>query len=512
MTAARFIDSRAVHRVLVPGALAMVATLAIASIAQSRIAQASLAPASFADIAARVGPAVVNIIVEHKRMPMPATAMPGTPSPGAPGQPFSEGPMRDFMERFFGRDMPGFRTPMPAPPGGRGGGGGMAAGSGFIIDPAGYVVTNNHVVAGAGTIRIKLHDGKAFDATLIGGDARTDLALLKIDAGTPLPFVTFGNSDRIRAGDWVMTIGNPFGLGGTVTAGIVSARGRDLPGGSLVDFLQIDAAINQGNSGGPAFDADGNVIGVNTAIFSPNGGNVGIGFAIPSNTAKTVIADLRVHGAVERGWLGVQIQPVTQDIAEGLGLAAATGALVASVIAEGPARKAGIAQGDVITKWDGKTVARMRDLPRLVAATGIGETVEVEVMRNGKAKTLSLEAGRMPSPPKMAAARTGREAAGTLAGTGIVVADLDAPMRARYGLDGNLEGAVVSHVAPASPAAAVGIRRGDVIQRVATTEIRSAGDAVGAVAKARQDGRRAVTLLIEREGRDRFVAIRFADA
>lgn len=512
MTAASFIDSRAVHRVLVPGALAMVATLAVASIAHARPA-----PATFADIAAKVGPAVVNITVENKH-----AAMPATPMPGRPGEGLSEGPFRDFMERFFGRDMPDFRSPNPAPPHGRGDGGsrrgGMAAGSGFIIDPAGYVVTNNHVIAGGGKIRIKLHEGEAFDAKLIGGDARTDLALLKIDAGTPLPFVRFGNSNDIRAGDWVMTIGNPFGLGGTVTAGIVSARGRDLPGGSLVDFLQIDAAINQGNSGGPAFDADGNVIGVNTAIFSPNGGNVGIGFAIPSNTAKTVIADLRAHGKVVRGWLGVQIQPVTEDIAEGLGLKTTAGALVASVIAEGPARKAGIAQGDVITEWDGKPVQRLRDLPRLVAATGIGKSVEVVVMRDGKAKTISAMTGRMPTSRKVAAADTDADTdasgagEGALAGTGIVVADLDAPMRARYGLDGAIEGAVVSHVAPASPAAAMGIRRGDVIQRVATTEVRNAGDAVGAVTKARKDGRRAVTLLIDRKGEDRFVAIRFADA
>ncbi len=493
MPTASLIDGRAVQRVVMPGALAVAATLALASFAQARPA-----PATFADIAAKVGPAVVNVTAEHSGG---ARAM---PSPGNPGTPFSEGPFRDFMERFFGRGMPKFGAPMPAPPRGQA----QAAGSGFIIDREGYIVTNNHVVAGGGKIRVRLHEGAAFDASLIGRDARTDLALLKIDAGRPLPFVRFGDSDRIRAGDWVMTVGNPFGLGGTVTAGIVSARGRDLPGGSLVDFLQIDAPINQGSSGGPAFDADGNVIGVNTAIFSPNGGNVGIGFAIPSNTARKVIADLRADGKIERGWLGVQIQPVTPDMAEGLGLPAAAGALVASVLADGPAGKAGVAQGDVITKWDGKTVERLRDLPRLVADTPIGKSVTVETIRAGKTRNVTVKTGRMPHPQKVAAAAA---PSGAVAGTGIAVADLDTASRSRFGLDGKVTGAVVSRIEPGSPAAAKGLRRGDVIQRVATMEIRSAADVVDAIAKARKDGRKTVTLLIDRKGEDRFVAIRFAD-
>ena len=391
MSTASLIDRRAVHRVLMPGALAVFATLAVASLAQARPS-----PSTFADIAAKVGPAVVNITAEGG-----SGSARSMPMPGAPNAPFAEAPFRDFMERFFGRAMPEFDPSIPMPPRGHG----REAGSGFIIDPAGYVVTNNHVVAGSGKIRVRLHDGGSFDAKLVGGDARTDLALLKIDAGRTLPFVKFGDSDLIRAGDWVMTIGNPFGLGGTVTAGIVSARGRDLPGGSLVDFLQIDAPINRGSSGGPAFDAEGNVIGVNTAIFSPNGGNVGIGFAIPSNTARQVIADLRVDGKVERGWLGVQIQPVTQDLALHLGLKATAGAVVASVVADGPAGKAGIAQGDVITSWDGTAVERLRDLPRLVAGTRIGKSVTVEVIRAGKARSFEIETGRMPSPQKMAAER-----------------------------------------------------------------------------------------------------------
>ena len=385
MLAESFIDRRAVHRVLMPGAVALFTAFAAASFAQARPSSST-----FADIAAKAGAAVVNITVEGGG-PDHATQRPGAP--------FAESPFREFMDRFFGRRTPGFDIPMPMPPHGYARG----AGSGFIVDPTGYVVTNNHVVAGGGKVRVRLRDGAAFEARLIGGDDRTDLALLKIDAGRALPFVRFGDSDRVRAGDWVMTIGNPFGLGGTVTAGVVSARGRDLPGGPLVDFLQIDAPINRGSSGGPAFDEEGNVIGVNTAIFSPNGGNVGIGFAIPSNTAKTVVAALRADGKIERGWLGVHVQPLTQDLAKHLGLQAAAGALVASVLADGPAAKAGLAEGDVITKWDGKTVQRTRDLPRLVASTPIGKSVTIEVIRAGKTRSFAVETGRIPTPKKIAA-------------------------------------------------------------------------------------------------------------
>ena len=388
MPTADFIDHRAVQRVLMPGAVVLASALAAVSLAHARPV-----PASFADIAASVGPAVVNITAEGGGGPTRAVPAPGTP--------FAERQFREFMDRFFGRQAPGFDLPMPMPPRRYA----REAGSGFIIDPAGYVVTNNHVIAGGGKIRVRLHDGAAFDAKLIGGDARTDLALLKINAGRALPFVRFGDSDRIRAGDWVMAIGNPFGLGGTVTAGVVSARGRDLPGGPLVDFLQIDAPINRGNSGGPAFDEDGEVIGINTAIFSPNGGNVGIGFAIPSNTAKKVIAALRADGRIARGWLGVQIRPLTEDLARHLGFQATAGALVASVLADGPAAKAGLAEGDVITTWNGARIQHARDLPRLVADTPIGESVKVEVIRAGKMRTIEVETGMMPDRQKMAAGR-----------------------------------------------------------------------------------------------------------
>ena len=500
MNASLTLDKRVLHRVVLPGALAAAMVTAASGFAHARPA-----PASFADVAERVAPAVVNIATDRGTAPASLGKSDNMPrfNPFF-GQP--DGSFREFMERFFGGNMPDFRMP-PMRPDHRM----SAVGSGFIVDQDGHIVTNNHVVAGARSIRVRLHDGDSFEAKLLGRDAKTDLALLKIDAGRPLPFVEFGDSDSIRAGDWVMTIGNPFGLGGSVTAGIVSARGRDLRGGSLVDFLQIDAPINQGNSGGPAFDASGKVIGVNASIYSPTGGNIGIGFAIPSNDARQVIAALKADGKIERGWLGVQIQPVTPDIAESLGMKDAQGALVASVVEKGPARDAGLKQGDIIVKWDGATVEKFRDLPRLVAGTESGKAVELAILREGKEMKLSVTTGSMPTPEKVASlpAKPAREG---LAGTGITVADLDPAARSRFGLDEKAKGALIRHVAPDSPAWARGVRAGDVIERVTYTPVKSAADAVEAVEQVRKDGRKAVLLTIDRKGEDRIVAVRFADA
>ncbi|WP_343713662.1 Do family serine endopeptidase [Inquilinus sp.] len=280
-------------------------------------------------------------------------------------------------------------------------GGGQAihgAGSGFIIDPAGYIVTNNHVVKDADEITVTLNDGTVLPAKVIGTDPKTDLALIKVKAGKPLTAVEWGDSDAAQVGDWVMAVGNPYGLGGTVTAGIVSARARDINSNPLEDFLQIDAAINPGNSGGPSFDAGGKVIGINSEIYSPSGGSVGIGFAIPSNLAKSVIAQLREHGSVQRGWLGVQIQQVTPEMAEALGLGTAKGALVAEVQKNSPALKAGLRQGDVILSFGGKPVAQSKDLPRLVAEAPSGTTVPVQVLRDGKPKDLSVGIAVQPKP------------------------------------------------------------------------------------------------------------------
>ena len=334
-------------------------------------AAASLPPETFADLAAKVTPAVVNISSTHHEAAGPSDQ--AEPFDFPPGSPFEQ-----FFKHF--REQQGH---------GSGGQDMTALGSGFIIDSAGYIVTNNHVIDGASEIHVTLSSGKDYPAKLIGADKKTDLALLKVDAGSALPFVGWGNSDAARVGDWVLAVGNPFGLGGTVTTGIISARSRDIHSGPFDDFLQIDASINRGNSGGPTFNLDGEVIGINSAIASPNGGSVGIGFAVPSNMAKPVIEALRERGRVDRGWIGVAIQEVTPEIAQSLGLGQPTGALIASVQADGPAAAARLQQGDVILTFDGQTVAETRELPRIVAATPAGKRVEVVVWREGERKSLT---------------------------------------------------------------------------------------------------------------------------
>ena len=423
--------------------------------------------------------------------------------------------MREFMERFFGENPPVVpRQGQPSPRPNR-----AAVGSGFIVDPAGYVVTNHHVTDEAEVITVTLADGESYDAALIGSDPRTDLALLKIEAERPLPTVAFGDSDGIRPGDWVLAVGNPFGLGGTVTAGIVSARGRDLPGGALIDYLQIDAPINRGNSGGPAFDVEGKVIGVNTAIYSPTGGSVGIGFAIPSNLAERVIAELRETGSVERGWLGVQVQPVSPDIAEGLGLPIEAGgqprgALIAALVEDGPAEDAGLQPGDVILAWDGQPVEALRDLPRLVAATPVDEQVEVEIWRDRASETLSVLTGRSPETQQLALARPERDgsgnAAAVLPGTGLSVAALDDRTRARFDIPSEARGVVVTDVEPNSPAERQGLRAGDVIASIALTEVASPEQARDAIEAIRESDTAVATLMITRNGEPSFIALRLA--
>ena len=449
MPAVSTLSRRTIRRVVIPGVVVMAA-----AVAASTLAHARPAPASFADLAAKVAPAVVNISVEYK-------AAPAAVQNRDPRSPFpKDAPFREFFERF-GHDMPQFQMPeqrRQTPFGGV-----SAVGSGFIIDPKGYVVTNHHVVANSAGTRVTLHDGESYQAKLIGTDPRTDLALLKIDAGRDLPAVAFGDSSKIRPGDWVMAVGNPFGLGGTITAGIVSARGRDLPGGTLVDFLQIDAPINRGNSGGPAFGADGAVIGVNTAIYSPTGGSVGIGFAIPANTAKHVIAELRENGHIERGWLGVSIQRVTREIAEGLGLDAPKGALVASIVANGPAAKGGVEPGDIIVGWDGKAIKKYKDLPHHVAATKVDKKIDVEIWRAGKPQVLKVTTGVMPEERKLAGRGTSKPGSvepGHLAGTGITVVDLTDERREHYRIAKGVKGVVVAEVKPGSGAAARGAASG----------------------------------------------------
>ncbi len=442
---------------------------------------------SFADVVERVSPAVVNIAVTKVSRTAPTSAAP---------RPQARSPLDEFFGRFF--EAP-FGTGVPQPRRTEG------LGSGFIVDADGYVVTNNHVIDGADEIVVTLQDGRKLDATLVGTDPQTDLALLKVDARGKLPAVAFGDSERARVGDWVIAIGNPFGLGGTATAGIISARGRDIRSGPYDDYLQIDAPINRGNSGGPVFNTAGEVIGVNTAIFSPNGGNIGIGFAIPSSQAKSVVAALRENGAVQRGWLGVQIQELDEEIAASLGLDAPKGALVAEVLADGPAERAGLRAGDVITAFAGREVDGVRALTRMVADRDPRETVTLDVLRDGERHEIRVELGDRSASPTVAAAgpRGNRAAERTL---GLALRPLTDRDRAELGLPAGTAGAVVAAVDPGSPAAEKGLQPGDVITQIDRRPVASVDDALAALRDAA--GREEPALLLVRRGdSQRFVAL-----
>jgi serine protease Do len=368
----------------------------------------------------------------------------------------------------------------------------MAQGSGFIISADGYVVTNNHVVQDADQVKVKLRDGKEYTADVIGTDPKTDLALIKIKDATNLQYVQFSKEEP-RVGDWVVAVGNPFGLGGTVTTGIISARGRDIGSGPYDDFLQIDAAINRGNSGGPAFNLAGDVVGINTAIFSPSGGSVGIGFAIPASTAESIVESLRSNGAVTRGWLGVQIQPVTEDIAESLGLAEAKGAIVADVTDGSPAAAAGFKTGDTVLKVDGQDVTDSRDLARKVAAIAPGKTVGVAIVRDGKPMTVEVKIGVMPGEDRMASAAAGTAKPSSLDALGLTLAP--AP-------DGG--GVQITEVAPDSAAAERGLRPGDVILEVAGRDVHGPGDVREAL---EAESRERVLMLVKSGDQQRFIAL-----
>lgn len=477
-------------RWLLAGLLA--AALALAATAAS----ARQTPDSFADLAEKLLPAVVNISTTQSVTMEDRPGVPHFP----PGSPFE-----DFFEEFFNREQQQ-QAPRQA----------TSLGSGFIIDPDGYVVTNNHVIAEAEEINVILHDDTVLSAEVVGRDEKTDLALLKVDAGKPLPYVQWGDSSAMRIGDWVLAIGNPFGLGGTVTAGIISARARDINAGPYDDFLQTDAAINRGNSGGPMFNLDGEVIGINTAIFSPSGGSIGIGFAIPSALAKGVIQDLMEYGRPRRGWLGVRIQSVTDEIAESLGLDKARGALVASVTEGGPAAKAGLRPGDVILRFDGRPVEEMRRLPRMVAETAIGKEVEVTVWRNGGREKMAVVLGELEEGERIMQAQEqrqwgpGSEQGGEtdVPALGLTVAPITPELRDRFGIPAEVKGLAVTGVAPGGPAAEKGLEPGDVIVEVGQEPVTSPAELEKRVEAARDDGRRSVLLLVENEQGLRFTALR----
>ena len=451
----------------------------------------------YAELVQAVKPAVVNVRVER-------TAGGEGPLGGRPMPPMDP-EMRRFFERFFGPFGQGPQGPMvPQPPQRQRG-----EGSGFIISPDGYIVTNAHVAGGADDITISLDDGTELKAELKGVDEKTDLALLKVEADQPLPYVTFGDSSQVRVGDVVVAVGNPFGLGGTVTSGIVSATGREIGSGPYDDFLQVDAAINRGNSGGPTFNLKGEVVGVNTAIFSPSGGSVGIGFAISSNLAKEIVADLMDDGKVERGWLGVQIQGLDEDLAASLGLDEPRGALVSGVQAGSPAEQAGIQRGDVVLSFDGKPIAKVGELSRAVAAVAAGEQADIVVWRDGREQRLTAEIGPMPASDEVAAAEPAEESANQPR-LGLALAPLTPEQRQQLGIGGGAEGVVVTEVAPDGPAAAKGIEAGDVIISVDNRPVNQPSDVVAAVREAHEQGRKTVLLYVSRDGNERFEAIPLA--
>lgn len=469
-------------------------TLAIAFQAHARSA-----PESFADLAEELLPSVVNISTTQTVEGRSGNTMPDFQVP--PGSPFE-----DFFKEFFDRNQQNQPKQKRKA---------TSLGSGFIIQANGnneyYVVTNNHVIEGADEITAILQDDTRLSAELVGRDAKTDLAVLKVQSKIKLPTVGFGNSDKTRVGDWVVAIGNPFGLGGTVTAGIVSARGRDINSGPYDNFIQTDASINRGNSGGPMFNVDGKVIGINTAIYSPSGGSVGIGFAIPSNIAESVIVQLIKHGQVRRGWLGVHIQTVTEEFAEGLGLKEAKGALVASVLDGSPAQKGGIEHGDVILKFGGREIDQMRKLPRVVAETEVGKTVKVKVWRDGKKKTLKITIAEMSADEQKVASTTKAPSSEKkVKRLGLVLSPLDDKAREKFGVGDGAKGVVVVGVAADGPSAAKQVRPGDIIVEVNQREVATPEQVEEQVASALASGRKSVLLLVEGQAGLRFVAVKIA--
>ncbi len=482
------------------GALGAFAALVL--VFSTSLASAAI-PDGFADLVEKVKPAVVNI----------ATTLQSPQAEARGGQQFQippelrGTPFEEFLRRFFQQQQGGEGDEGDN---GEPSGPAMALGSGFIIDPSGYVVTNNHVIKHAAKIQVTLADGRKLDAHLVGHDDKTDIALLKVESKDPLPYVSWGDSDKSRVGDWVLAVGNPFGLGGTVTAGIISARGRDIQSGPFDDYLQLDAPINRGNSGGPSFNRDGEVIGINTAIYSPNGGSIGIGFAIPSSLAKPIVAELREHGRIDRGWLGVSIQPLTKELADSLGLSADKGALVAAVGDGSPAAKAGVRQGDVIRSVDGKTVDEFRDLARLIAGAGPNKTVTLDVWRDGKDVNVPVALGKMPNDQSAAAEESGRPSGSAVKPAnvlGLSLAPINRQTRQRYDLPDDAKGVLVVGVKSGSPASDAGFSAGDVIVKVGGKDVtapRQVGENVAAAAKEK---RKAVLFLVQHQGNERFVAL-----
>ncbi len=471
--------------------MAVLAVALLLTPALMRPAQARGGPEVIADVAEQVIDAVVNISTKQS---VDMSNLPQLPPDSPLGDLFKE-----FKKRQGENGGPKRRV--------------NSLGSGFIIDPAGYVVTNNHVIADSDEVDVILNDGTTLRAKIIGRDTKVDLALLKVTPPHPLKAVKFGNSDKLRLGEWVIAIGNPFSLGGTVTAGIVSARNRDIKSGPYDNYIQTDAAINRGNSGGPLFNLNGDVIGVNTAIISPSGGSIGIGFAVPSNTVLPVIDQLREFGEVRRGWLGVKIQEVTDQVADGLGIKPARGALVAGIDDKGPAKPAGIETGDVIVKFDGQSVKEMRDLPRIVADTPVGKDVEVVVIRKGQEVTKHVKLGRLKEEKEAALTpnkdNPPEEKPAVKKALGLDLADLTASLRKKHKIKDGVKGVLITKVDPDSTAADEHLAPGMVISEVQQEPVTNAADLEKRITKLRKDGKHTVVLLVVTpDGNTTFVALK----
>jgi serine protease Do len=508
---------------------AMLANVGFAGVVHAQTTPPTNGPASVADLAEGLLDAVVNISTSQNVKDDEGAG----PAPRAPdGSPFQE-----FFNDFFNKQK--------GKPGGNHNV--SSLGSGFVIDPQGFIVTNNHVIEGADDIEVNFADGSKLKAKLIGTDTKTDLSVLKVEPKKPLKSVKFGDSSGMRIGDWVMAIGNPFGFGGSVTVGIISGRGRNINAGPYDNFIQTDAAINKGNSGGPLFNMKGEVIGINTAIISPSGGSIGIGFSVPSELASGVVDQLREFGETRRGWLGVRIQPVTDDVADSLGLSSAKGALVAGVIKGGPVDDGSIKAGDVILKFDGKPVNEMRDLPRVVAESPVGKAVDVVVLREGKEQTVKVTLGRLEDSDQAAAAESGADggvinpdpdenqdmdqpdgdqaqpmpdgkgtpatpaqpdAADAKDVLGLSLSALSAETRKTFGIAESVDGVLVAEVKPGSLAAEKGLKAGDVIVEVAQEFMRSPDAVATKVQSLKQEGRRNAQMMIASGNGDlRFVAV-----
>jgi len=485
-------------RRVLAGLLAVGLGIAATTLMAGAPARARGGPTSVAPVAEKLMDSVVNISTSQI-----IKGPQGVPLPKMPkGAPFS-----DFFDDFF--DKKGKQQQQKV----------ASLGSGFVIDPSGLIATNNHVIEGADEIVVNFHDGTKLKVDkVLGRDSKTDVALLKVTPKKPLSAVKFGSSDQMRVGDWVMAIGNPFGLGGSLTVGVISAKQRDIQSGPYDDYLQTDASINKGNSGGPLFNMDGEVIGINTAIISPTGGSIGIGFAIPSDTALPVVEQLRQYGETRRGWLGVQLSSVDEDTAESLGLKDPTGAFIAKVTENGPAAKAGIRPTDIVTKFDGRDVETMRSLPRLVAQAAVGKTVDVEFIRDGKKQTVKVTLGRLEDGDKAVATSEDKGAAEppdkatprTLLGMSLV--PLTEAQRAKLNIDKKVKGVLVKEVDGASAAAQKGIKAGDIITEIQQAEVATPDELLAKVEEVRRSKRTAVLVMVtDAKGDIRFVGLPLAD-